>query len=522
MDAIDLKIFWNQIVGIANEQGRALKRIAFSPIVREAGDLCVAICDPQGRMVANAETGTPGHMNTISNALQAFFEDHPVETMQPGDVLITNDPWAGSGHLFDIVVMVPTFSAAGRLIAFVGSCIHHTDIGGYGVGSGARDVHEEGLWIPPLKLHEAGRPNETLLALIRRNVRAPGHVLGDIAAQISCGRIGSERLLALCARHGIADIDEPSEQIIRLSEEATRNAIRQLRSGVHHAETSIDVLGPQGRNQVVTLKVALHIDAERGEILADFAGSSDASPLGINVVPGYAHAYVRFAVRSALNPEWPNNHGSLEPIGFVAPPRSVVNAAYPAPVSGRHTVGMFIPMAINKALYQVVPQAVIAESIGGKWGLQISGLESDGKPFVSCNMAYSGGMGARAAKPGLSTTAYPVGIGSMPIEILERTLPIVFDRKAICPDTGGAGMQRGGDGQVIEFHLRTGQPWTLNASINRTATGPDGIGGGGRGAAGRFAINGKPMTVAGKLGMEPGDVVLLQTPGGGGFGLPQG
>ena len=321
MDGIELEILWSNLISTVSEQAKALQRIAFSPIVREAGDLATAVFDAKGRMVAQAVTGTPGHINSLAAAGLNINRAVPPETLVPGDVLITNDPWLSAGHFFDITVYTPVFNR-GRVVAFFGSTIHHTDIGGYGVGAGARDVHEEGLWIPIAKLYEAGKPNPLLHDIIRHNVRTPDHVFGDLAAQVSSGRVGAERLLALLERHKLADIDALSDEIITRSERATREAIRALKPGTFHGESSFDVPG----GDVVTLKCALTIDKERGEIDIDFAGSSGASPYGINVVMNYTHAYSTFAIRSCLDPHLPNNYGSLAPIKVRAPEGSIVNA----------------------------------------------------------------------------------------------------------------------------------------------------------------------------------------------------
>jgi len=520
MDAIELEILWSNLIGIVSEQAKALQRIAFSPIVREAGDLASALFDAKARMVAQANTGTPGHINSLAAAgvhLHRIFEGQ----LEPGDVIITNDPWLSAGHFFDITLMTPIFRPARdhappMLVGYIGSTIHHTDIGGYGIGAGARDVHEEGLWIPPLKLYEAGRPNRTLHDIIRRNVRTPDHVFGDLAAQVSSGNAGGERLLAMCDRNGLDDIQALADEIIRRSEDATRQAIRKLTPGTWHGTSTFDIPG----GEIVTLQVALTVDAEAGEILVDFAGSSPASKTGVNVVLNYTHAYSTFAIRSCLNPDLPNNHGSLAPIKVAAPEGSIVNAAYPVPVAARHVVGMYVPMPILKALYQVIPDRVLAEGAGAVWTMQIQGRRNDGSPFTSSMFSYSGGMGARATKPGPDATCYPTGVAAVPVEILEAAMPIVFDRKELRPGSGGAGRSRGGDGQVIEFHMRTAAPWLLNAVPSRVGQGPDGLGGGGPGAGGRFLVNGAPVSEARKIELQPVDVVLLETPGGGGYGPP--
>lgn len=334
MDGIELEILWSNLISIVSEQAKSLQRIAFSPVVREAGDLASALFDARGRMVAQANTGTPGHINSLAAAgghLHRIFNGQ----LEEGDIVITNDPWLSAGHFFDITLLSPIFND-GRLIGYVGSTIHHTDIGGYGIGAGARDIHEEGLWLPPLKFFERGVPNKTLHDIIRSNVRTPDHVFGDLAAQVSSGKSGGERLLAMCKRYGLADIEQLSDEIIKRSEDSTRAEIRKLPAGTFHGESQFDVPG----GEIITLRAAVTIDNVKDEIVIDFAGSSGPSTSGINVVMNYTHAYSTFAIRSCLNPDLPNNHGSLAPIIVTAPEGSIVNCKYPVPVNARHVVGM--------------------------------------------------------------------------------------------------------------------------------------------------------------------------------------
>ncbi len=513
MDGVELQILWSNLVSIVSEQARALQRIAFSPVVREAGDLANGLFDQRARMVAQAVTGTPGHINSLARAAGNLLEHIDIKDVKQGDVLITNDPWMSAGHFFDITVLSPIFRKD-RLIGFAGSTIHHTDIGGYGVGAGARDIHEEGLWIPPLKLYEAGEPNKTLFSIITRNVRTPDTLLGDLGAQVSSGIIASERLNALCDRSGLEDIEELSDEIITRSEEATRNSIRQLKSGTYHGESKFDVPG----GDVIELRTAVKIDAEAGEIEIDFEGSSPASRMGINVVPAYTQAYATFAVRSTLNPDFPNNAGSLAPIKLKFPDNCIVNAKYPSPVNARHVVGMYVPFPILKALAQVAPDQVVAEGAGAVWTVQIDGRDANGNAFTSSMFNYSGGMGARAHKPGLSAICYPTGVAAVPVEVIEASYPLTFDCKQLELGTGGKGRQPGGDGQRIGFYLRTKQPWHLNAIPSRVALAPEGQDGGEPGHLGRFEINGKPVSDTRKLELAPDDHVLMVTPGGGAYG----
>ncbi|WP_018699254.1 hydantoinase B/oxoprolinase family protein [Amorphus coralli] len=513
MDGVELQILWSNMIGIVSEQARALQRIAFSPIVREAGDLANGLFDADARMVAQAVTGTPGHINSLAAAARNLLGHIDVNELKPGDVLITNDPWMSAGHFFDITVLSPIFRGD-KLIGYAGSTIHHTDIGGYGIGSGARDIHEEGLWIPVTKLYEAGKPNETLFAIIKRNVRTPDALLGDLGAQVSSGLIAAERLNALCDRYGLDDISELSDEIIKRSETAMREAISKLPHGTYHGASTFDVPG----GQTITLKTAVTVDPNAGEITIDFEGSSGPSGSGINVVPAYTHAYATFAVRSTLNPDLPNNAGSLAPIKLKLPDECIVNAKYPSPVNARHVVGMYVPFPILKALSEVVPDRVVAEGSGAVWTIQIQGKDAEGRPFTSSMFNYSGGMGARAEKPGLSAICYPTGVAAVPVEVLEASYPIAFTCKELERGSGGKGRQPGGDGQRIGYRMRTTHPWLLNTIPSRLKNAPEGLAGGEDGTAGRFEINGKPVLDTRKMEMQPDDEVFMVTPGGGGFG----
>lgn len=513
MDGVELQILWSNLIGIVSEQARALQRIAFSPIVREAGDLANGLFDEKARMVAQAVTGTPGHINSLAAAAKNLLAHCDADTLKPGDVLITNDPWMSAGHFFDITVLSPIFRKD-RIIGYAGSTIHHSDIGGYGIGSGARDIHEEGLWIPVMKLYDAGKPNDTLFQIIRRNVRTPDALMGDLGAQVSSGIIASDRLNALCDRYGLDDISELSEEIIARSESATRDAIRKLPGGTYHGASTFDVPG----GQTIELKTAVTIDSDNGEITVDFEGSSGPSNMGINVVPAYTHAYTTFAVRSSLNPDLPNNAGSLAPIKLKLPDSCVVNAKYPSPVNARHVVGMYVPFPILKALAQVIPDQVIAEGSGAVWTIQIQGTDKDGKPFTSSMFNYSGGMGARATKPGISAVCYPTGVSAVPVEVLEASYPIAFTCKELEHGSGGDGKFPGGDGQRIGYRMRTDRPWLLNTIPSRLKSGPEGLKGGKDGAAGVFQINGVSVEDTRKREMQPDDEVFMITPGGGGYG----
>ena len=515
-DSIELEVLWQSLIATVNEQARALQRSAFSPIVREAGDLANAVFDQRGRMVAQAVTGTPGHINSLARAAGAMLEQYPPDTLIEGDVLITNDPYKTAGQLLDVTVLYPAFRN-GKVIAFFGSTIHHTDVGGYGIGAGGRDVVEEGLWIPILKLMKAGERNDDVWRFILSNVRQPDHMAGDLHAQMASGEVGAQRLRALCDQHDLSDIEELADEIITRSEDATRASIRELPAGTYEASAQLDLTD----GSPIDIKCAITVDPIKGEILVDYAGSSDASPSGINVVKNYTHAYTTFTVRSVLNPELPNNHGSLAPILVEAPVGSIVNAVSPQPCTARHVVGMFLPNALLKALAQIRPEQSMAEGSGAVWTMQVSGQHPDGKPFITAMFTYAGGVGARATKSGLSACSYPTGISAVPVEVVEASAPIHFTRKELRRDSGGHGQQTGGLGQTIEFTVDTERAWQLNAVASRLAIPPEGIFGGLPGASGSFTINGENVTTQQRINLKPGDVVKLELPGGGGNGSPR-
>lgn len=511
LNVIDIELLWASLRSVVSEEAKAMQRTAFSAIVREAGDLAYAVFDSKARMIAQAETGTPGHINCLASCgawLAAKFAGELV----PGDVLITNDPWNGAGHFFDITVFAPIFDD-NRLIGYIGSTNHHTDIGGVGTSIGAADIHEEGLWIPPTKLFNAGQPNTLLFDIIKRNVRTPDLISGDLAAQTASARAGGIAVIELCRRFGLDDLDELADEIVTRSERAMRDAIRACPAGSWEAESQFDI--PGGR--VITLHAKLTIDPVAGEVLIDFAGSSPQIDRGINVVLNYTRAYSMFAVRSCLAPELPNNSGSLTPIKVTAPEGSIVNCAYPAPVSQRHVVGMYVPMPIMKALFNAVPDKVVASSPGSPWGCQLFGSAQDEGAFVTM-FHFAGGMGARRNLPGLNATTYPAGVSAMPLEMIEIESPVVFHRREIRRGSGGDGRMHGGDGQVVEFSVRSNASWTLAAAPSGASYAPEGLEGGDHGQAGRFLINGLETVIDGRMLMAPDDVVRLETPGGGGFG----
>jgi N-methylhydantoinase B len=511
-DPVTLEVCWNRLIGVVNEQALALQRTSFTTIVREAGDLSAGVFDRRGLMVAQAVTGTPGHINSMALAMKHFLAAYPIETLAPGDVLITNDPWKTSGHLNDVTICNPVFRGD-DLVAFFASTCHTADIGGHPLSAQARDVFEEGLQIPIIKLYEGGRPNESLVRMIRENVRLPEMVMGDFHAQIAGGAVGGERLLEFMTEFGLARLEPLADEIIARTERAMRDAIRALPPGVYeHAIVS------DGFDEPITIKVRCEVRGD--ELLIDYTGSSPASPRGVNVVMNYTEAYTTYGVKVIVSPDVPNNDGAFRPLRIIAPEGSILNVRRPMPVAARHVIGHFLPHVLAGALGQAVPDRVMAEGSANIWGLNVSGRHETGDPFVYF-WVCSGGTGARATKDGLSATAFPSGVLGTPVEVIERLAPLLIEKKALREGSGGAGTYRGGLGQVIAFRGRGRTPFIVSILGDRTRRPAAGFLGGEPGAMGEVLIDGVPPDnpKAERL-IAPGTLVEVHLPGGGGYGPP--
>ncbi|HLI24174.1 MAG TPA: hydantoinase B/oxoprolinase family protein [Acidimicrobiales bacterium] len=511
LDPVTLEILWSRLIAVANEQAAALMRTSFTPIVREVGDLSAAVFDARGNMLAQAITGTAGHINSLATGMKHFLRAYPPETLAPGDVLITNDPWMTSGQLNDLSVVTPVFKE-GRLVGFFGNTCHAIDIGGLGLSADAREVYEEGLAIPICKLYEQGRPNRTLFELLRANVRAPEEVLGDLHAQVAGNQVGAERLLRYLAEFGLPDLEALGEEILGRSERAMREAIAGIPDGDYEQICHTD-----GYDRPIRIQVRLAVRGD--EITADFAGSSPQVERGFNVVLNYTAAYTNYALKCALCPEVPHNEGSFRPVRVTAPEGSIFNPRFPAAVAGRQIAGHFIPHAIFGALAPVLEPKVVAEGSGGIWLTTVRGRGE--KRFVSVFFA-AGGMGARPSADGLSATAFPSGVASSPVEVIETTSPLVIRRKELRRDSGGPGRFRGGLGQTIEVEVRTGEPYVVSVLSDRFLHPAQGYAGGKPGARAGFRTStGRRHDPKLSLSLPAGARFTLELPGGGGFYDPR-
>lgn len=511
-DPILLEVLWNRMISVVEEQARALMRTSFTSVVREAGDLSAGLFDRRGRMVAQAVTGTPGHVNAMATSVHHFLDAAPVETLEPGDSLITNDPWQTSGHLNDFTVITPIFRG-GSLVALFGNCCHALDVGGRGLGADGRQVYEEGLLVPVTRLFVRGEPNEELLRIVRANVRAPFEVIGDLHAQAGSNEVGGTRLLKMLDEFGLEDIEGLSDEVCSRSEVAMREAIRAIPDGVYEHESPTD-----GFDEPIRLRVA--VEVEDDEMRVDYAGSSSESEHGINVVLNYTTAYTTFGVKCAISPEVPNNDGSFRPINVSAPEGSILNAVHPAPVGARHIIGHFLPGLIHGALASAIPEKVLAQGSDSLWNTQISGRKENGEPFTYVFFS-GGGMGARPDSDGLSATAFPSGIRGVPAEVIESISPVIMHKRELRPNSEGPGRHRGGFGQEMEIGVRGAADWRLSAMYDRTRFSAPGMRGGEPGKVGSASSSdGSDIHPKRQQRIPGGERVTLSLPGGGGYGDP--
>jgi N-methylhydantoinase B len=517
LQSIHMQVMWNRLISVVEEQALALIRTAFSTSVREAGDLSAGVFDRSGLMLAQAVTGTPGHVNSMADAVPHFINDIGRENIFEGDVYITNDPWKGTGHLHDFTVVTPSF-LDGQLVGFFASTAHVVDVGGRGFGPDAREVYEEGICIPIMKFAERGVINQSLISIIHNNVRESDKVVGDLYALAACNDTGHRRLIEMMREFEMQDLETIGEFILSRSLAATLERIAALPKGRYTNSMTLD-----GYNDNVTLEVALEIGDEG--LVADFEGTSPASTFGINVPLTYAKAYACYGLKCVIAPEVPNNSASLSPFSVRAPEGCILNAVRPSPVAVRHVLGHFVPDLVLGALHHFLPDRIPAEGSGALWNLHVSARAenaSSGLPPAEILMFNSGGTGARPTLDGLSSTAFPSGVHAMSAEATEQTGPIVIWRKELREHSSGAGKFRGGLGQVMEIGPREGYTFRFNAMFDRIANPARGRLGGQSGAPGQVALSdGTVLKGKGTQVVPVGQHLVLSLPGGGGIGDPQ-
>jgi N-methylhydantoinase B len=515
---IRYQVMWDRLISVVEEQARTMMRVAFSPVVREAGDLSAGVFNPSGDMLAQAVTGTPGHVNSMARSVKHFLDVFPADTMQPGDAYLTNDPWKGTGHLFDLTLVTPTF-LDGKLVAIFACTAHVADIGGNGASPNSRDVLAEGLYIPMLRLLSRGELNDTLMAMLKANSREPERLEGDVYALIASNDAGGNRLVKMMREYQIDNLDALSAHILTASDRAMRDIIAKLPKGIWKHSVMID-----GFNEPVKLAATLTIDDDTIHI--EFDGSSPVSKDGINCPLCYADAYTSFGVKCLVAPRLANNAAVLARILITAPENTIVSAPYPAPVTARAMIGQMLPDVAFGCFDKAMPGQVPAEGTGASWTLRLGadpGITGriDGASKFMTQTYQSGGMGAHPRHDGMSATPFPSGVRAIAIEITEAMSPMVIWKRELRQDSGGAGEQRGGLGQVMEVGSREDAPFALFARFQRVLYPACGRDGGDDGAGGTLALqSGKSINSKGTQIIPPGDRLVVQMPGGGGIGDP--
>jgi N-methylhydantoinase B len=513
LDPITLEILWTRLISVVDEASAAFVRTSFSTLVRDANDFAVVLTDPQGRNIAQSSRSIPSFISTMPRTIAAFIENFGAPTMQHDDAYLTNDPWLGSGHLNDASMAMPIMRD-GQLIGFAGVVSHLPDVGGRLRNPANREIYEEGMRIPPMRFLCAGEPDESLISMVRANVRVPDETMGDLWAQVTCCRTLANDLNDLLTETGI-DFAGLSEEIVSRTESAMRDAIRAVPDGSYSCELEYD--GPDDFPGGVII-IACRVDVKDDELHVDYSGSSDQVELAVNVVPTYTYAYTAYGLKTVLAPWLPNAQGAFTPITVSAPPGSILNPYFPASTGSRAQVGHLLPAAVFAALAPAIPDRVQANPGSPISAVQLASAQGERRFVV--NAFLGAGQGASAAMDGASAISFPSNLSNAPIEVLENLGPIEVLHRSVRKGSGGDGRRRGGDGISFAFRLHGERTATGAFLVSRVRSVAQGLEGGGPGARGRLTLNGEEVDVAAHYTLRPGDIVQIETGGGGGFGAP--
>jgi N-methylhydantoinase B len=518
-DPITLEILWRRLISIVDEADSTVSRTAFSSLLRDAHDYTCMFTDRKGRELAQGTFATPGQSGAMALGIKNLIKKLPDETYRPGDVFITNDPWALAGHLNDVCVISPIFYKK-KLAAFAACVFHHSDIGGR-VSSDNHEVYEDGLFIPLVKLYERGEPNQAVFEMIRWNVRTPDAVIGDIRSQIAANHVCAEKIGQMLDEYRLEGLDDLTDEIIGRTEKSMRAAIEKIPDGVYKTEGIIEQM--EGREDVV---IRAAVQVRGSDVVVDLDGSSPHVNWGGNVVYNFTYAYVFMALKSIFDPDIPNNDGCTAPISMRAPEGSVVNCTFPVAVAARMQIGHFLTEIVYRALAEAVPDRVIAASGGTPASMNVFyGKRNDGRPFHSV-IIRGGGMGASSANDGYYDYIFPANGANTPVEIFESDTPLIVEKRELLCDSGGPGKMRGGLGRRVVFRVPDDSyapipPVSLGIQSGRFRYPPEGLFGGKPGAKARFLINNRKGNSYGLTQLNPGDVVVMDAAGGGGYGDPR-
>jgi len=510
-DPITLGIVWDKLISIVDEAFSVLTHISFSTVLRETFDCSCTILDAKGRSLAEATNAVPSFLGTMKYTVQHFLAKFPSSELLPRDVIITTDPWMGTGHLYDINMAMPIFHMD-DIMAYIGIIAHLPDMGGSRLGGSSRDIFEEGLRIPVCKLVENGRVNELVMDFLRFNVRTPEHVIADINSEVATALYCERRLIETIEEFHIDDFTYLADTIIERSENIMRNAISKIPQGEYKFTNYVD-----GFDKPV--KIACRMNIEEDHIDVDYSGTDPEVDRGINCPLNYTRAFTHLGVKSVTVPELPNNTGFVDPISVHAPEGSILNPHPPRATGSRARIGHHLPQFIWGALVDVLPEKVVAEH-GMHNSVNLAGRHIDGTPFGILLMS-EGGFGARPHDDGPHTTAAPTNLSPAPVEVIEGDTSLFIECKKLIPDSGGAGQFRGGCGQEIRVRNTTNDRLHCGLMVTRGKISARGYQGGLSGSRREVLINGKPAHPFERYVLELGDKITIRDAGGGGFGQPR-
>ncbi|MGA7670622.1 MAG: hydantoinase B/oxoprolinase family protein [Nitrolancea sp.] len=515
-DPISLEIMWSRLIGIADDMWTTVLRTAVSTIIGAAQDFGCEILDAEGSSIAHSNRSMPVFNLVMPTVTRAVIERHPVVTMQPGDVYVTNDPWLCAGHLDDIATITPVFHRA-RVVAFAVTIAHTSSIGGSLSNRTVRDIYEEGLRIPILKLYDAGELNETAWAFIRENVRTPEMVLTDIEAQLTANDLGVRRIQAFLQEYKLDDLQSVVSEIQSHSERAMRDAIRALPNGSYEYDVWADGLDEPAH---LCCKLTVHDDW----IEVDYAGSDRQRERGgLNCTLIYTQAHTVYPLKCLLSPNVPANEGTFRPFVIKAPAGSILNCEKPASVGSRVRTGWHLHAMIFGALEHVVPDRIQAGN-GLMHSIHVYGQERDSS-FYNAHFFIAGGRGASRGRDGIGRNCFPSSARNVPAEVFELRTPVLIRQRSLRPDSAGEGQWRGAFGHQIEFSPLPSYPRSVSIFLNpdRLRFPPSGMDGGEDGPCTEVVVNGKNLSIdeigSGQITLEtPADRLELHIPGGAGFG----
>ncbi|MBR0828637.1 hydantoinase B/oxoprolinase family protein [Bradyrhizobium manausense] len=512
IDPVTLELVWARLISAVDEAATAIVRTSFSTLSNEANDFACVLTDAEGRSLAQNTGSIPSFIGTLPATVRAVCATIGVENICPGDVFATNNPWIGTGHLNDISVVRPVFYD-GRIVAFAATTSHVPDIGGRIRSTDARELFEEGFQIPLMRILRDEVIDATFIRLLRENVRTPDQTEGDLWAQIGAVTLIEQRVQHTLDDHRLATLSLVASEIFDRSEAEMRRRLRDLPEGCWRYEMRTDGLDEP-------FLLAASVTLRDGSVFVDFNGTSSQQPRSVNCVLAYTSAMVNFAIKALLLPELPNNEGIFRPVVVTAPEGCLLNPNFPAAVGGRSSTGHYVPVVIFGALAPIIPEKVRAAPGSPLWVLNISGTTASGQPFANV-LFFNGGTGAGARQKGADCLPWPSNISATPVEVAERTAPVLIHRKILRDGSGGDGAQRGGRGQEIVIE-NEGSNVSAVLMTERLRFGAPGLFGGADGAVGEVLIDGVPIETRSQKVLRKGALITMRTPGGGGYGKATG